>query len=84
MPAGAIWIDPLATPDSLSLVSTTKPVGSCGFCGSKLSDGGASSMWTVIELVPVLGWPCGSTALFHAVHVTVWTPSPSTVRPLAG
>ena len=41
-------------------------------------------MWIVIELVPVFGCPWGSTALFHAVHETVWTPSPLTVTPLAG
>ena len=38
-------------PDSPSLVLTTKPVGFCGSCGSKTSDGGASSMWTDMELV---------------------------------
>ena len=59
-------------------------VGSRGFCGSKVSDGGASSMWIVIELVPVFGCPWGSAALFHAVHETVWTPSPLTVSPRAG
>ena len=46
--------------------------------------GGASSMWTDIELVPVFGWPWGSTAWFHAVQETVWTPSPLTVSPAAG
>ena len=44
VPAGAISIDPPATPDSLSLVSTTTPVGSFGFTGSRLIAGGASSM----------------------------------------
>ena len=33
-------------------------------------------MCTVTELVPELWLPCGSTALFHAVHDTVFTPSP--------
>ena len=84
VPAGAISIDPAATPDSLSLVSATTPVGSLGFTGSRLNIGGASSMCTVIELVAELWVPCGSTALFHAVQDTVLTPSPSTVRPAAG
>ena len=84
MPAGAISIEPPATPDSLSLVSTTSAVGSPGFCGWKLNDGGDSSMWTVIELLPVFGWPCGPTARFHAMHETLWTPSPSTTSPTAG
>ena len=71
VPPGAISIDPPATPDSLSLVATTNRVGSLGLGGSKLIDGGASSMWTVMELVPVLGCPCGSIALFQAVQLTV-------------
>ena len=41
-------------------------------------------MCTWIELVVEFGCPCGSTALFQAVQETVWTPSPSTVTPLAG
>jgi hypothetical protein len=84
VPAGAISIEPPATPDSASLVSTVSWVGFAGFCGSKLTDGGASSMWIVIELVPVFGWPWGSTALFHAAQVTVWMPSPLTATPAAG
>ena len=84
VPAGAISIDPPATPDSPSLVSTTRAVGSLGFTASTLSVGGASSMCTVTELVPELWLPCGSTALFHAVQATVLTPSPSTGSPPAG
>ena len=81
VPAGAISIDPPATPDSLSLVSATTLVGSFGFVGSRLVTGGASSMWTVTELVAELWLPCGSTALFQAVQDTVLTPSPLIVRP---
>jgi hypothetical protein len=44
VPAGAISIDPPATPDSLSVVSTTIAVGSFGFTGCRLIAGGASSM----------------------------------------
>jgi hypothetical protein len=54
LPAGAISIEPPATPDSASLVSATRPVGSLGFTGSRLTTGAASSMWTVTELVPEL------------------------------
>jgi hypothetical protein len=84
VPAGAISIDPPATPDSASLVSTTTPVGSAGFSGSKLIDGGDSSICSVTVLVLELCSPCGSTALFQTVHETVLTPSPSTIRPPAG
>ena len=84
VPAGAISIDPPATPDSLSLVSTTRPVGSFGFTGSRLATGGASSIWSVIELVPEAWLPFGSTALFHAAQDTVLTPSPFTASPLVG
>lgn len=84
VPAGAISIDPPATPDSASLVSTTTPVGSAGFSGSKLIDGGDSSICSVTVLVLELCSPCGSTALFHTVQETVLSPSPSTVRPPAG
>jgi hypothetical protein len=83
VPAGAISTDPPATPDSLSLASATRAVGSLGFTGSRLTTGGASSMCTLTELVPELWLPCGSTALFHAVQVTVFTPSPTTVKPAA-
>jgi hypothetical protein len=44
VPAGEISTDPLATPDSLSLVSAVTAVGSLGFTGSSLTAGGASSM----------------------------------------
>ena len=84
VPAGAISIDPPATPDSLSLVSTTRPVGSLGFAGSRLTAGGASSMWSVIELEPTAWLPLGSTALFHALQETVLTPSPLIASPRAG
>ena len=40
-------------------------------------------MCTAVELVVLFGWPCGPTALFHAVQTTVCTPSPSTVMPRA-
>ena len=55
--AGAIWTDPPPTPDSESVAFTTTPVGSPGFWGSKLIDGGASSMCTAVELLVVFGWP---------------------------
>ena len=29
----------------------------------------------------MFGWPCGPTARFQAMQVTVWTPSPLTVEP---
>src|ERR1700733_10322395 len=56
-------------------------VGSPGFCGSKWIVGGTSSICTASDWVVVFGWPCGPTALFQAVHDTVWTPSPFTVTP---
>jgi hypothetical protein len=84
VPAGAIAIDPSATPEPLSLVSTASAVGSLGFCAVKATDGGVSSILIDIELVPVFGCPCGPTALFDAVHETVWTPLPLTATPVAG
>ena len=62
--AGAIWTEPPPTPDSGSLVSMTRLAGSLGFCGSKLSDGGASSMRRLIELVPVSACWKGSKMTF--------------------
>jgi hypothetical protein len=79
VPVGAISTDPCATPDSSSRASTVTAVGSLGLRDLKVMSGGASSMWTATVLVALFGWPSGPTALFQAVHDTVWIPSPSTV-----
>src|SRR5450755_426954 len=81
VPAGAIWIDPPATPDWLSVLLTTNWVGLLGSCASKLNAGGVSSMCTAIELDPVFGPPCGFTARLAAVQTTVCTALPLTGTP---
>ena len=68
----------------LSLVSTTSAVGSPGFCGWKLNDGGDSSILIVIESpsgVRLALRPDGPVPR-DARHTV--EPSPSTVSPTAG
>ena len=79
VPTGAICSDPLATPDSPSETLATTWVGAPGLARANPTAGGASSIFTTRDALPVAGWPCGPTARFQSVHDTVCVPSPSTV-----